>query len=49
MIQDISPYAKEHRGSAGPYQRRGILQGVFGEAGEIVGYIMAQKAGIFGV
>ena len=30
---------------AGPYQRRGILQGVFGEAGEIVGYIMAQKAG----
>ncbi len=29
-------YAQEHRGPAGPYQRRGILQGVFGEAGAVI-------------
>ena len=38
-------YAQEHRGSAGPHQGRGVLQGVFGEAGAIIVYIIAQKTG----
>ena len=35
----LSIYAQEHRGSAGPHQRRGILQGVFGKAGTVIRHI----------